>query len=385
MNRRPVHWQDRTLESLATYLNGFSFKPRHWGDEGLPIIRIRELLDESVEPDSYNGVEAEAFKINDGDLIFSWSATLAALIWNRGPALLNQHLFKVTPSQDVDIRFLNHLLNANLNALASRSHGTTMKHITRGDLASYSVLMPPLDEQRRIAEMLDSLDAEVRVTRKVVQKLKQAREGVLSRFIQAIPHNSFRPLSDLCSADICYGIVQSGPYVPDGIPVLAIRDLQGDFESSLHRTSPYIERRYRRSRVSAGDVLLSIKGTIGRVGVAPGHYQGNISREIARLRFTSAVDPSFACQYLLSQQAQRRLDLAVVGTTRAEVSIHVLKRFEFPAPDVEVQRRLVSGTRKVNQQINSEEKIIEKLQGLRQGLATDLLTGRVRMPVGAAS
>ena len=132
-------------------------------------------------------------------------------------------------------------------------------------------------------------------------------------------------------------------------------------------------------------MLLSIKGTIGRVGVVPGHYQGNISREIARLRFTSAVDPSFACQYLLSQQAQRRLDLAVVGTTRAEVSIHVLKRFEFPAPDVEVQRRLVSGTRKVNQQINSEEKIIEKLQGLRQGLAMDLLTGRVRMPVGAAS
>ena len=94
MNRRAYsELEPRSLASLGTYLNGFAFKPQHWGENGLPIVRIRELLDPTVEPDRYEGPTAEPYLIEDGDLIFSWSATLAVVFWNRGPAYLNQHLF----------------------------------------------------------------------------------------------------------------------------------------------------------------------------------------------------------------------------------------------------------------------------------------------------
>lgn len=186
-------------------------------------------------------------------------------------------------------------------------------------------------------------------------------------------------------ADICYGIVQSGEFVAGGVPVLSIRDLSGDFETDLHRTKPAIDAQYRRSRVAPGDVLLSIKGTIGRVGVAPEHYTGNISRELARLRFGKNILPEFARLYLLSREAQRRLDLAVVGTTRAEVSIHVLKKFGFPAPSPESQQRMVAVYRSIERRIVAEEKEREKLRTLKLGLASDLLTGRVRVPAVVSS
>jgi type I restriction enzyme S subunit len=81
----------------------------------------------------------------------------------------------------------------------------------------------------------------------------------------------------------------------------------------------------------------------------------------------------------LSQQAQRKLDLAVVGTTRAEVSIHVLKRFRIPVPGIEAQHRIVIGMRRLDDEIRSEELAFEKMQTVRLGLARDLLSGRVRV------
>lgn len=386
MNRRAYsEWEPRSLASLGTYLNGFAFKPQHWGENGLPIVRIRELLDPTVEPDRYEGPTADPYLIEDGDLIFSWSATLAVVFWNRGPAYLNQHLFKVTPAPDVNVRFLHHLINYHLDRLAAKSHGTTMKHVTRGDLDRYLIRLPGLDEQGAIAELLDTLDCQIRISNELVKKLRLQANGLVDDLVAAIPAEQREPLAHLCVADICYGIVQSGEFVAGGVPVLSIRDLSGDFETELHRTKPAIDAQYRRSRVAPGDVLLSIKGTIGRVGVAPEHYTGNISRELARLRFGKNILPEFARLYLLSREAQRRLDLAVVGTTRAELSIHVLKKFGFPAPSPECQQRMVAVYRSIERRIVAEEKEREKLRTLKLGLASDLLTGRVRVPAVVSS
>src|SRR5689334_8945405 len=71
---------------------------------------------------------------------------------------------------------------------------------------------------------------------------------------------------------ICYGIVQVGQFSNNGITVLAIKNLNGDYSTSLHRCSPQIEKPYVRSRVRPGDVLVSVKGTIGRIGLVPHHY-----------------------------------------------------------------------------------------------------------------
>lgn len=386
MNRRAEwEWETRSLASLGTYLNGFSFKPQHWGENGLPIVRIRELLDPAVEPDRYDGRAAKPFLIGDGDLIFSWSATLAVVFWNRGPAYLNQHLFKVTPAPDVNVRFLHHLINFHLDRLAAMSHGTTMKHVTRGDLERYSIRLPCHDEQRAIAETLDALDRQIRITGDLVDKLRLQADGLLDDLVTGIPGGQREPLADLCVADICYGIVQSGQFVAGGIPVLSIRDLSGDFETDLHRTDPAIDAQYRRSRVVPGDVLLSIKGTVGRVGVAPDGYTGNVSRELARLRFGKTVSPEFARLYFLSREAQRRLDLAVVGTTRAEVSIHVLKKFGFPVPSADRQQRIVAAYDAIEQRLLAEERELKKLRTMKLGLANDLLTGRVRVPSEVAS
>ncbi|EEW50852.1 hypothetical protein HMPREF0290_0546 [Corynebacterium efficiens YS-314] len=252
-------------------------------------------------------------------------------------------------------------------------------------LLSAELVLPTMPEQLRIARILDAIDEQIAASRRILSKLRLEAEGVLDRLVQELSPADFVPLADLCTADICYGIVQSGVFVPGGVPVLAIRDLDGDFETGVHLTSRSIDAQYRRSRVAPGDVLLSIKGTIGKVGIVPDTYNGNISREIARIRFSARTDPAFARYYLLSREAQRRLDLAVVGTTRAEVSIHVLKKFAFPSPAIQYQRNVARVMTALQERQESERIALTKLQAMRRGLFEDLLSGRVRVPAEVAS
>lgn len=144
-----------------------------------PIVRIAQMSDPNATFDYYAGLLPPEFCIDNGDLLFSWSATLMALIWKRGPACLNQHIYKVVPKNGNDIKFLCHFLNRVIEPLANQSHGTTMKHVTRGDLLPFPVTVPLPPEQSRIAAVLDTVDAAIAQIEAIIAKLKQMRAGLL--------------------------------------------------------------------------------------------------------------------------------------------------------------------------------------------------------------
>src|SRR4051812_3881495 len=95
-------WTPKTLTELATYINGYAFDPEDWGEDGLPIIRIEQLKNPEAPKDYFIGKLPAKNIIDDGDLIFSWSASLFLRVWQFGRAALNQHLFKVVPKHGVD-------------------------------------------------------------------------------------------------------------------------------------------------------------------------------------------------------------------------------------------------------------------------------------------
>ena len=94
-------WAETTLDGIAEYINGYPFKPADLGEVGLPVIRIKQLLDPTEPVDRTNTDTPDRCLLRDGDIVFSWSGTLAVRIWNRGPAKLNQHLFRVVEKKGV--------------------------------------------------------------------------------------------------------------------------------------------------------------------------------------------------------------------------------------------------------------------------------------------
>lgn len=160
------------------------------------------------------------------------------------------------------------------------------------------------------------------------------------------------------SAPIRYGVVQIGPNTPEGVPIIPIKHIKRINNATLHRASPDIEANFVGSRVKGGDVLISVKGTIGEIGVVPNGFEGNIAREIARIRPTPVCDADFLAFQLEADHTRKRIDSKVVGTTRLEFSIHAVRDFLIALPSLTEQREIVEFLQTWRTAIQKTEKVI---------------------------
>ena len=183
------------------------------------------------------------------------------------------------------------------------------------------------------------------------------------------------------SAPICYGVVQVGQHTESGVPIVAIKFVKEIAHAPLHRTAVNLEQPYARSRPKGGDVLISIKGTIGRVGIVPNEFEGNISRELARLRIREGLCPEYIAHQLESGATQERIMRSVVGTTRLEFSIATLRKFPLPVPPtLPEQRAIATALSDVDVLLGGQDRLIAKKRDLKQAAMQQLLTGQTRLP-----
>ncbi len=140
----PEGWSIRSMEDIAESLNGYAFKPSDWEEEGKPIIKIKEI-NEGVTKDTPRNTGAnipQKYNVKPGDIVFSWSATLTAKIWDSEEGLLNQHLFKVTPNKGFAREYVFQSILKTLDEFRNLTTGSTMKHIQRGKLKQVFITFP---------------------------------------------------------------------------------------------------------------------------------------------------------------------------------------------------------------------------------------------------
>lgn len=144
----PEGWRDGSLWEIARYFNGLPMqKHRPTGSEYLPVIKIKEMgagITVNSEKASPN-IPLDAI-VEDGDVLFSWSATLDIKIWSQGKGALNQHIFKVTsdtyPKTFYYFELLAYLAHFKMMA---ENRKTTMGHITQDHLKQSRICIPPIE------------------------------------------------------------------------------------------------------------------------------------------------------------------------------------------------------------------------------------------------
>jgi type I restriction enzyme S subunit len=182
----PEHWNRTSLKFLADYQNGYPFKPDDRGEDGLPIIRISQLTGDD-EPAYYSGHLDERVKVRSGDLLFSWSASIDSYIWSKGDAWLNQHIFRVSPSAEVNKKYLYYVIKHVAPKLADfDAHGSTMRHIKKESLGE-KIYTPSVFEQGLIAAFLDhettKIDALIAEQQRLIELLQEKRQAVISHAV----------------------------------------------------------------------------------------------------------------------------------------------------------------------------------------------------------
>lgn len=344
-------WKERKLGDLGRYINGRAFKPADWGSKGLPIIRIQNLTDPKKEYNFFDGPVSERHLVRDGDLLISWSATLGSFIWDRGDAALNQHIFKVDVNEAlVEKEFLHYLVLHILEDLASQTHGSTMKHITKGKFDATPVLIPPLAEQRRlvgrIRACLDRIDAVRRLRAESVAAAESLFSSALKEIAESVPAAPV-PLGDVL-VDTMNGLsLRATPSDANGrvLSLGALRTLYLDAgESKPVVMDDHVAEKYA---VEPGDVFISRSNTRELVGL-PAIARGDWGRVIfpdLMIRLVPderRIRPVYLALALRLPDVREAVRSHAKGTSSSMVKIsgRSLRLVEIPVPSLADQHRV---------------------------------------------
>ena len=178
----PQGWHCGTLLDIAEYTNGLACqKYRPTDNNKLPVIKIKEMHDglsadtEWVKADIPNDV-----KVFDGDVLFSWSASLEVMLWAYGNGGLNQHIFKVTSKNGYPRSFYFYQLIHYVGVFKqiAEARKTTMGHITQDHLRQSTIALPPnIDVANKLEEKLcPFFDAIVKNNQEIMALTKQRDE-----------------------------------------------------------------------------------------------------------------------------------------------------------------------------------------------------------------
>lgn len=169
----------KRLGDLATFVNGYAFKPETWSDSGIPIIRIQNLNNPDAAFNYYDGEIPSKYVVEEGDLLISWSASLGAYFWNREKAYLNQHIFKVVFDKgDINKSYLKYAVEAQLEDMKRKAHGGTMQHIVKKDFDATPIPVPSLSTQELIVRELDSISSVISAKKQQVLELDNLAQAI---------------------------------------------------------------------------------------------------------------------------------------------------------------------------------------------------------------
>jgi type I restriction enzyme S subunit len=186
------------------------------------------------------------------------------------------------------------------------------------------------------------------------------------------------PLADVIVPDrpLCYGVVQPGVDVDDGVGLIRVLDLEASSPrlASLKRVTPQIDAQYRRSRVLASDVLLSIVGTIGRTWVVTNEFSGcNIARALARISpDRSVMRPDFLHWVLSSTEVQETLVTAAFESARKTLNLSALSKVLLPRLSVSEQDQLLNERATLSIAATRVRAEVASLSTLRSSLLADV-------------
>jgi type I restriction enzyme S subunit len=371
----------KRLGEISTLTNGRAFQQSEWSDEGLPIIRIQNLVDPAKPFNYYQGSLPDKFSVRPGDILLAWSGTpgtsFGCYRWSGPKGWLNQHIFNVRITGEILPDFLVYQVNSLLGELISRARGGVgLQHVTKRTVEELPLWLPPRADQERILRILDESAA--------LRDLRSQADQRMASLIPELFHEMFgegdsyptRPLIDLVdvSRGISYGIVQRGDDFPGGVPVVRIADFVKNrfIPQGLVRVDPSISEQYRRTILTGGELVVSIRGTVGRVAIVPAEARGwNVAREVAVVPLLPHVSRPFVQSYMLSGIAQEYLTGGIRGIAQRGINLEHLRRLPVPIPPADDMA--------IFEKYLAEFHAVEKAQGYSRSGLNNLFQSLLRL------
>jgi len=300
---------------------GSNLKLNDYVNEGVPVLQGKNITNDSfrwfdvrfISHRKASELKRSSVRVGDVLIVKIGSIGFSAVVDNLNGfdfAIIPANLAKVTPdATKIDLGYLRKWLTS-VDAkryLVGAASKTAQPALSLGKIRNLPLPLPPLAEQRRIAEVLDRAEALRAKRRAALAELDSLTQSLfLDLFGDPLSNTRELPvkcLSDLVDPErpITYGILKPGEYSSDGVPMLRIQDIKDGkiCESNLHRVSRELSAQYARTLLRGGEIVISLVGTIGLVAAIPQGLAGaNLHRNLGMIVPNGRVDATYLQQFL---------------------------------------------------------------------------------------
>ncbi len=420
----PHDWIARPIDLIASRITSggtpTSGSSRYYVEQGgLPFAKTEDLtrarskfIDNCELAVSAVALkETAAKRYPAGTIFISMYGTIGLTKIAAMDMAANQALCALIPPFDCCPDYLYHHLDYIRPQWLKHSGQTTQANINGAAVRAHEVPLPGVNEQRKIALVLDTLDTAIHETEAIIAKLKAVKQGLLHDLLTCgiDANGELRPpraeashlykesplgwipkewrlntLHEIAADDspITYGVVQPGPEVEGGVPFIRGGDVLGGriLVEQLRTISQRISNGYRRTQLRGGELLMSLVGYPGEVGVVPTELAGaNIARQAALIRLADPKMVSYVMHYLSSIGGKRQVLGQSLGSAQQVVNLTDLRAVLIPLPLLDEADEITRRLEVIRDRLDEEFVELGKLRALKTGIMDDLLTGRVRV------
>ena len=352
----------------------------YWDDGTIPWVKISDIkdkyLDATEERITKLGLENSSAKIFPaGTILYTIFATLGEVCILNIEAATNQAISGIQlESEQVDKNYLYHYLSSLKSTVNNIGRGVAQNNINMTILRNFEIPLPPLDEQRRIAAVLDKVSDLIAKRRTQLDKLD---ELVKSRFIEMFGDTVLNPydwnkdfLGTVCN--VRDGTHDSPQYYQIGYPLVTSKNVTAG-KIDLSNCSLISEADYNkineRSKVDKGDIIMPMIGTVGKpviVEIEPNFAIKNVA--LIKFRQASKVLNIYIRTLLQSDYFDDAVISKIRGGTQKFISLGDIRNLEVLVPPIELQNQFAAFVKQTDKSKLAIQKNLEKLEILRKSL-----------------
>jgi len=284
-----------------------------------------------------------------------------------------------------------------------------LKRVPTDVINNFKIAAPTLCEQTQIARFLDHetarIDALIEEQQRLIELLKEKRQAVISHavtkgldptvpmkdsgveWLGEVPsHWETKQLKHVVdpNSSITYGIVQAGPEFEGGVPYIRTSDMSGEElpVSGYPLTSPDIDESYARSRVRPGDIVMSIRASVGKCLPVPDELKvANLTQGTAKISAGKQITRNFLLAFLNAGTTQNYFDLMAKGATFKEITLDALRRTPVLIPpaneQIEIDQFVARHAGLLDETSKQAIQSVSLLQERRSALISAAVTGKI--------
>lgn len=401
----PSGWERLPLEKIADVRSGVAK-----GKKGLkkpisvPYLRVANVQDGHINLDEVKEIEIEhdkleRYSLKTGDVLMNEGGDFDKLgrgdVWlgQIEPCLHQNHVFAVRPElEKIDSFFLAALAASNYGKtyfLSCAKRSTNLASINSTQIKEFPVLLPPLSEQKKIAQILSTWDKAITTTKQLLANSQQQKKALMQQLLtgkKRLRDHNGQPFTGewkrFAIGRLIQEIKKEKEESPNAIELLTVKlhykgvARTGKFPNATERGRPYFKR-------FTGELIIGRQNLHnGGVAIVSKECNGLIaSNAISSFEARKGVDINFILSMMSTEHFRFTVDNLAGGTGQKEIGVKDLLSLSLVVPDFEEQQKIAAVLSAADQEIDTLKQKLDHLKQEKKALMQQLLTGKRRVKV----